>query len=287
MSGIQEKLKRRIDSASELQTVVRAMKALAMGSIGPYIRAASSLEEYWHTVELAIKAALVHGSWPNTEDIMQGHILAIIFGSDQGMVGNFNGRLAEFSAEKMKNRQGIICWPVGGRIEQRLADYGLKCMKARIVPDTISGIMPLVSTMVENLVAELSSISEVWIFHNRLLSQARYEPHGHKLLPVSPQDIADQKNDRDGWPRRQIPEAIGGEQALIRSGFKEYIFVSLFKAAADSSASEYASRLAAMQRAERNIKDKLEDMQQRYHRVRQSAITAELMDITAGFEALR
>jgi F-type H+-transporting ATPase subunit gamma len=71
-------------------------------------------------------------------------------------------------------------------------------------------------------------------------------------------------------------------QALIG----EYLFVSLFRACAESLASENASRLAAMQRAEKNIDELLESMNSTFHRLRQSSIDEELFDVVSGFEAL-
>ena len=70
--------------------------------------------------------------------------------------------------------------------------------------------------------------------------------------------------------------------ALIR----EYRFVSLFRAYAESLASEAASRLAAMQRADKNIDELLEDLTRSFHRLRQSGIDEELFDAISGFEAL-
>jgi F-type H+-transporting ATPase subunit gamma len=70
--------------------------------------------------------------------------------------------------------------------------------------------------------------------------------------------------------------------ALVR----EYLFVSLFRACAQSLASENASRLAAMQRAEKNIDELLEGLNQGFHRLRQGSIDEELFDLVAGFEAL-
>jgi F-type H+-transporting ATPase subunit gamma len=62
--------------------------------------------------------------------------------------------------------------------------------------------------------------------------------------------------------------------------------VSLFRACAESLASENASRLAAMQRAEKNINELLEDLNRTFHRLRQSGIDEELFDVVSGFEAL-
>jgi F-type H+-transporting ATPase subunit gamma len=62
--------------------------------------------------------------------------------------------------------------------------------------------------------------------------------------------------------------------------------VVMFQACAESLASENASRLAAMQRAEKNIGEMLEDLKSRFHRMRQEAIDEELFDVVSGYEVL-
>ena len=94
-----------------------------------------------------------------------------------------------------------------------------------------------------------------------------------------------------GWPnfpgrREDLPEVMGGGTATLRALIREYLFVSLFRACAESLASENASRLAAMQRADKNIDELLEDLNGTFHRLRQSGIDEELFDVISGFEAL-
>ena len=79
---------------------------------------------------------------------------------------------------------------------------------------------------------------------------------------------------------------MGGGTTTLRTLIREYLFVSLFRACAESLASENASRLAAMQRADKNIDDLLEDLNGNFHRLRQSGIDEELFDVVSGFEAL-
>ena len=74
--------------------------------------------------------------------------------------------------------------------------------------------------------------------------------------------------------------------ALFSALVQQYLFVALYRACAESLASEDASRLAAMQNAERNIKDRLDELHAEYHHQRQNSITAELLDIVAGYEAV-
>jgi F-type H+-transporting ATPase subunit gamma len=80
---------------------------------------------------------------------------------------------------------------------------------------------------------------------------------------------------------------MGDRDATLGSLISEYLFVSLFTACAESLASENASRLAAMQRAEKNIDELLEELGGTFHRLRQSGIDEELFDVISGFEALK
>ena len=79
---------------------------------------------------------------------------------------------------------------------------------------------------------------------------------------------------------------MGAAPATLRALVREYLFVCLYRACAESLASENASRLAAMQRADKSIADSLETLRADYARLRQGTIDAELFDVTAGYEAL-
>jgi F-type H+-transporting ATPase subunit gamma len=88
------------------------------------------------------------------------------------------------------------------------------------------------------------------------------------------------------WPTGNLPEVIGGGIRTLQALVRGYLFVSLFSACAESLASENASRLAAMQRAEKNIDELLEDLNRTFHRLRQSGIDEELFYVISGFKAL-
>jgi F-type H+-transporting ATPase subunit gamma len=88
------------------------------------------------------------------------------------------------------------------------------------------------------------------------------------------------------WPTKNLPELFGHAETALRAFIREYLFISLFKACAESLASENASRLTAMQRAEKNIDSQLNNLNRTFHRLRQSSIDEELFDVIAGFNAL-
>ena len=88
------------------------------------------------------------------------------------------------------------------------------------------------------------------------------------------------------WPSGNLPEVMGPGTATLRALIREYLFISLFRACAESLASENASRLAAMERADRNIDELLSNLRNTTRRLRQSSIDEELFDVVSGFEAL-
>jgi F-type H+-transporting ATPase subunit gamma len=126
--------------------------------------------------------------------------------------------------------------------------------------------------------------TELHLFFNRPTSGSGYEPVHQRLLPLDENwrhRLADLP-----WPTGNLPEVTGSGTATLRSFIREYLFVSIFRACAESLASENASRLAAMQRADKNIDESLEDLNGKFHRLRQSGIDEELFDVVSGFEAL-
>jgi F-type H+-transporting ATPase subunit gamma len=87
------------------------------------------------------------------------------------------------------------------------------------------------------------------------------------------------------WPAKSLPEVVGPIAATLEALIREYLFVLLFQACAQSLAAENASRLAGMQRAQDNIAKKVEELTRIFHRTRQQAIDEELFDVVSGSES--
>ncbi len=293
MSDSSENLRRKIDGAADLQGVVRTMKALAASSINQYENAVISLQDYYRTVELGLVACLRQTEMlnitkqpakPNTKAIG-----AIVFGSDQGLVGQFNDVLADFVIHTLSQQpQSNYVWVVGERMYLRLEDAGLHPVSLFSVPHSVNTI----STLIAQILLETESyhqrgeIDQFYLFHNRpQMGNSSYQPISQRLLPL---DATWQLNLQSlPWPTNNYPEvALLNSRQTLKALIREYLFVSLFRVCAESLSSENTSRLIAMQRAEKNIKKQLEDWQHTYHRLRQNSIDAELFDLVSGFEAL-
>ncbi len=300
MSETTASLRRKINSAGDLQSVVRSMKALAASSIGQYEKSVSALADYYRTVELGLGVCFREGApaalvAERKEQTVAGAMGAVVFGSDQGLVGQFNDVVADYAFKTLAALPGKPqIWAVGERVHARLADAGLPPMGLFAVPNSVKAIAPLVGQILMETETRHSpsttlrtgqgEVTELHLFYNRPTSGAVYEPVSQRLLPLD--ENWRRKLAKRPWPTKNLPEVMGGDVETLRALIREYLFVSLFRACAESLASENASRLAAMQRAEKNIDELLEDLNGTFHRLRQSGIDEELFDVISGFEAL-
>jgi F-type H+-transporting ATPase subunit gamma len=292
MSDTTVSLRRKISSAGDLQSVVRTMKAVAASSIGQYEESVRALGDYYRTVELGLGACF-RESGPAARIVERkgpanpAPIGAIVFGSDQGLVGQFNEVVADYAIKTLAALPGKPeVFAVGARLHERLEDAGLSPVGFFPVPNSVKAITPLVGQIqIESEKRRAKGgYTRVYVFHNRPQAGALYEPVSQRLLPLDAewqQGLA-----KVPWPAVNLPEVMGGWTTALRALIREYLFISLFRACAESLASENASRLAAMQRAEKNIDELLEDLNRTFHRLRQSGIDEELFDVVSGFEAL-
>ena len=292
MSDTTASLTRKISSAGDLQSVVRTMKALAASSIGQYEKSVRALADYYRTVELGLGACFRESdpAAPMVErkgQIDAGAIGVVVFGSDQGLVGQFNDVVADYAIKTLAALPGKPqVWAVGERVHARLEDAGLPLMGIFAVPNSVQAITPLVGQIQIESEAHRSQggYARVYVFHNRPKSGALYEPVSQRLLPLDAQ--WQQGLAKVHWPTGNLPEVMRSGTATLRALIREYLFISLFRACAESLASENASRLAAMERADKNIDELLEVLHGTFHRLRQSGIDEELFDVISGFEAL-
>jgi F-type H+-transporting ATPase subunit gamma len=289
-----ENLHRKLDGAEDLKSVVRTMKAVAASNIGQYEIAVNSLSEYYRTVSLGI---IAYFRQEKINTIVEHNVLkennenlicAIVFGSDQGLVGQFNDSLADFVSQTLQHLPGKKeIWAVGERVQLLLSDNRNNTTKLFLVPNSVNAITPLVQQILVKSEESLDQgdIKEVYIFHNQPVSGTGYKSISQRLLPLDEkwrQSLTELK-----WPTKLIPQVIGGIKPTLLALIHAYLFASLFKACAESLASENSSRLAAMQRAEKNISELLDELNHKFHSLRQSAIDEELFDVVSGFETLK
>ncbi len=291
MSDTLINLQRRKQSAGDMASVVRTMKVMATSNITQYENSVHSLQDYYRTISLGIHACFkkerisVVADNHNKKDSKS---VAVIFGSDQGLVGRFNDSISTYAQDIIKDIPGETeVWVVGERVYSLLVDGDLSPTQRFSVPNSVTAITPLVNQILIRSEAfrQDEQFFSLYIFHNTPTEGANYKQEDRQLFP--PDKKWEEEITKMEWPSHNVPQVIGGTESTLGTLIKEYLFVSLYKASAESLAAENASRLEAMERAEKNIDEMLDELQQDYNRLRQSTIDEELFDVIAGFEALK
>lgn len=286
-----EELKHKITTADDLKSVVKTMKALAAVSIHQYEKAVESLIEYDRTLELGWQILLKqHPKFFLEPTRIPDKIGIVVFGSDWGMCGQFNERIAEYTQKYLSDPSIVdsdrFILNVGAKIGDRLNATGCNCQVGFNLPSSVVGITPVVREVVLTLETwrKQNHVEQILVFYHRIISGTIYRPTRLQIFPLNTRWLHELKQKK--WASSSLPTFTMNENKLAAALFRQYFFVSLYRACAESLKSENTSRLAAMQMAEKNISERLSELNTEFNQQRQTSITEELLDIVAGFEAL-
>ncbi|MCG6970060.1 MAG: F0F1 ATP synthase subunit gamma [Gammaproteobacteria bacterium] len=288
-----EQLHNLLDSLEELRTIVKTMKALSAASIRQYEQAVSALGGYYRTIERGLHVVLkdMQRSPPPPRHAADfKRLAAIVFGSDHGLCGRFNEEISGYAVQSMAsvqaNANNRLILAVGARVAASLEQEGEVIEENFLVPGSAVQITATVQQILLKVDdwREHAGVHYVYLFYNRHSGGRGYSPTRLELLPIDLQRF--HRLEEEAWPSRSLPTFSMDRENLLKHLLNQYLFVSIFRACAESQASEHASRLAAMQSAQRNLDERLEDVTRIFRRARQNVITSELLDVVAGFEAI-
>jgi len=288
-----DQLQQQLDSLEDLRGIVKTMKALSAASIRQYERAVTALAGYYRTVERGLYVVLKDAGLP-AESAQRPpktrRLAAVVFGSDHGLCGRFNEVITAYALERMaaipagRDHRPVLA--VGARAAASLEQEGQAVEEDFQVPGSASRITATVQQILLKIDQwrEEGDVHYVYLFYNRPSGQDGYQPAGVELLPVDLRRL--HRLPEEHWPSRSLPVFSMDRELLLRRLLHQYLFVSIFRACAESQAGEHASRLASMQAAERNLDNRLDEVTALFRRARQTAITAELLDVVSGYEAI-
>jgi F-type H+-transporting ATPase subunit gamma len=284
-------LDKRITTTTKVQGIVKSMKTLSAVNIRQYERALVSLDTFVEVIELGLQTVLKETALPRhaavSDQFPRG---VIIFGSDQGLCGRFNERLADFIRQqlismKVTDFSSLKLIVIGARIAARLEAGGFNIDKQFWVPGSVSGINASIYQVLLSLEGWLKEhkITQIDIFLNRYEKLTAARPDHQVLLPIDNDHLRALRKKK--WPGRSLPSYRVPAEQLFSGLIRQYLFVNLFRSQAESLASEQASRLRSLQNAEKNIEEHIEELRGAYRIKRQATITSELLDLVAGFKA--
>jgi F-type H+-transporting ATPase subunit gamma len=226
------------------------------------------------------------------DEVKKIHV--VLCTSDRGLCGGFNNKLTEEANAFLKEKSGQ-------NIEVSLTHFGKKGFKwAQKNKRTIwANYLDVVGTKIPFDVAMKAGrklidsflngeCDEIYVIYSEFQGMSRQVPTLQKLLPIPPLETGKTEGVSGGdaaFQAEHICEPSARE--LMAEMLPRNIYIQLYRALLETSTSEHAARMAAMDNATKACNDMIDALTLTYNKARQAAITAELMDIVGGAEALR
>ena len=291
MSTLRE-LKSRIGSVASTQKTTSAMKMISSAKMHKFTGQLQRLSPYRDMVQQTLSHLLatdVEFVSPLIAERELKHVGIVVFGSDDGLCGAFNinivKRLQELlsTAEKTYGKGvDITLFPVGRKVVKsvrKIVADGVKVettdyMSTRSSSDDLSRF----TAMLRERFLE-GELDRVDLLYMHFKSTSRQVLTHEQLLPVSYEALSQEADaSQANSPCIFEPDA----NSIFNSVLPLYVRSLMQDVFTQSSASEQAARVMAMQTASDNAKELLETLNLEYNKLRQQSITTELLDILGG-----
>jgi len=284
-------LKNRIGSVKSTQKITSAMKMVAAAKLRKAQEQALASRPYTSLMDKVVTkiASKMSG---NTIDLLTGKIenkthLIVVFSADRGLCGGFNGSITRAVRAEIKKLEE-------DGIKVKLLMVGKKSADAlnrefgHLFVERIDGNSAKPNyTDAEIIAKKIISLFEdnqfgvCKVIFNKFVSAITQEVTFKSLIPA---DI--QETETDQVDSNSIYEFEPSEEEILNDLLPRNLATQLFSSQMESTASELAARMTAMDNATRNAGDMIDNLTLQYNRTRQAVITKELIEIISGAEAL-
>jgi F-type H+-transporting ATPase subunit gamma len=278
--------RRRIRSVRNTQQITRAMKFVAAARLRRAQESALAARPY--ATELArmlrsIMARLAEAQHPLLVKRPEERILAIVLSGERGLAGAFNANILrkanEFLREHKSKKLSVV--PVGkkGRDALKRAGFTFAAEYINVLAKVEFSTAREIADLVRDLYTK-DEIDAVYLIFSEFKTVMTANLKIEKLLPVEPetesQGAKGEERSQVDYIYEQAPEKLLG--ALL----PKYVEAQILRAMLESSAAEYAARMAAMESATRNAGEVIQALTLHMNKVRQAAITKEIIEIVSG-----
>ena len=278
--------KRRINGVKNTQKITRAMKLVSSAKFARAIHAFTLSQPYRASFasvlsRLLQREELVHPLLAVREEKKN---LCIVLTTDRGFCGGLNSNLLKFVSTFLRKGGEQSCEvELWGKKSKPLEKTGLAKVAGQIEKVLERPSYPFCVSTIQRLSRsyEAGEVDGIYLFYPSFKNAVVQEPAVKRILPFLKEDLPVQKEAVSTGLLLE-PE---GEQ-LFPSMVEKYLAVQLYQILLESSVSEHAARMAAMDNATNNADDVIQKLTLHYNRARQAAITKELIEITSGAEAL-
>lgn len=282
MAGVKE-IKSRIKSVQSTHQITKAMEIVSttkfkrfsalVAKSRPY---AESIHNILSNIAAGVKSEK-HPLFDGREEVKK--IGVIVMTSDRGLCGGFNNNALREMEKIMRNNSGkevsVIAIGRKGREYCSKRKYDLKASYIQLIPETMGDKAKEIS---ENIVEYYYNgiFDEVYMIYNKFVSALRSDLLVRKLIPIERVEAT------ENTAYIFEPDA----ETILSALLPKYLNVEIYQALLNNTASEHSARKNSMKSATDNAEEMIKELNLKYNRERQSAITQEITEIVGGAAAL-
>jgi F-type H+-transporting ATPase subunit gamma len=279
--------RRRIRSVKNSQQITRAMKFVAAARLRRAQEAALAARPYARELARVLRSTMERIESPQHPLLAkrpEERVLVIVISGERGLAGPFNTNLLRRANELIQSKKGkkISILPIGkkGRDAMRRAGFEFVGEYVNVLARVDYGVAGEIANLVAALYSE-DKIDAVYMVFSEFKSVMTAHVEVSKLLPVEKIVESDQKQEEE--PSQKIDYIYEQpEQQILGRLLPRYVETQILRAMLESSAAEYAARMTAMEAATKNAGEVIEALTLHMNKVRQAAITKEIIEIVSG-----
>lgn len=283
MAGTSD-IKRKIASVKNTQKITKAMKMVSAAKMRRAQDAMAAARPFAYKITEMVHDVAQRAN-PELHPFLSGNentdtIGLVVVTSDRGLCGAFNNNIlkavSRFASEHQGKKVKLVC--IGKKAYEffRKRDYEIIEKYADFAGKVLfSDAVGIADVVVEQFLN--NGIGDVYVLYNEFKSTASQTPVTEKILPLKVEDAGEQLVEYIYEPKPEM---------LLNELMPRYIRYKVFQALLESTAGEHGARMMAMDNASRNASDMIGKLTLTYNKVRQAAITNEILDIVNGAEAL-
>ncbi|MCF8085627.1 MAG: F0F1 ATP synthase subunit gamma [Desulfohalobiaceae bacterium] len=297
MASLKE-VKDKIASVRKTKQITRAMNMVASAKLrkaqGRIERFRPYAEKYYEIMGDLSQGvdSSAHPLLEQREEI--NNIAVVLVTSERGLCGAFNSNLVQtatnFAANRVDSGQNVKFYCMGKK-----GAKDIKKSPYELVSDHSDVMENFDFTLASQIGAEIihaytqQEVDEVHLVYGRFVSVIRQEATRLQILPMSQEGGEEQSGEQSGEQAGSKAEYTyePSVEGILDELLPRFIKVQLYRGLLETSASEHAARMTAMDNATRNCDDMISNLTLSYNKARQAAITSELLDIVGGAEALK
>jgi len=232
---------------------------------------------------------------PYLEVREEGKHLVLVISTDKGLCGGINTNLLKKLRAEVTDSADYST--VGKKLREQLVKADETIVESFTLDDPIpfDEVKPIVKHLTEQYLN--GTYNKISVCFTNFVSTLVQEPHVSQLLPIDPAKLAE-KQDYEGVGKDKVHEtdtsaALAKEytfepdaNTVLSALLPQYISFQVYQMVVEARASEHSARMVAMKAATDNANDLAKDLKLEYNKLRQAAITAELLEITTAMKAL-